>query len=372
MDETLPRELMLEIFSRLPAVSLAQFRCVCKQWKRLIDDPSLPEATVFLTKWYDWDLKTSTGLELITEHDTSPKRVLDQFPSSGWYSMASSCKGLVCFSRCDGEGEEVLVFNPLAGGERVILPPPTVKAPWPEATRYGLGYDSSTKKYKVIRLYVRNYGNNRSWFDMGAEVYTMGMGATSSWREISQPPDSVAWLPSVYASGHQHWPVDSQEGGSSNKRRVISFDFKQEKFSTIIKEDQFPGWFKLIDLGGYLGVIDLSSETQFEIWKLKNHEKKEWVKEHRIDMLQLHGVLPGGVPTMKNFKRVVGVMGGEIYYLADAEATVREDVETILLLAYNTETNAARVIHTFYKPEDMEGPYVHMHWPTLVALPSLH
>ncbi|KAI3978576.1 hypothetical protein MKX01_015751 [Papaver californicum] len=37
----LPEEIVIEVLSRLPPISLLNFRCVCKSWSVLFNDPKL-------------------------------------------------------------------------------------------------------------------------------------------------------------------------------------------------------------------------------------------------------------------------------------------------------------------------------------------
>lgn len=41
IEKTLPEELLLHIFEQLPITALAAAQCVCTQWRRVGDTPSL-------------------------------------------------------------------------------------------------------------------------------------------------------------------------------------------------------------------------------------------------------------------------------------------------------------------------------------------
>jgi hypothetical protein len=56
------------------------------------------------------------------------------------------------------------------------------------------------------------------------------------------------------------------------------------------------GWFldpnfarHLLDLRGDLAIVDRSSDKHIQIWVMKEYEKKEWVKEHKIGLAVVLG-----------------------------------------------------------------------------------
>ena len=359
MNEKIPRELILEIFSRIPVKWLFQLRCVCKQWCNFIDDPCLPnmhlaqattrEEALILAHWFHVRHRTSS-LRLMKEHDRSPKATVE-FPNRGRYDLENSCHGLLCFVKC-GKEEEALVSNPLRG-ELLMLPESTVMSRWPHLDRYGLGFDSSIKKYKIVHVFFRDFDWAKRGYRLGAEVYTVG--TTSSWREISQIPCYPLYKRAVYASGALHWLVNYEFNPDNLKSMVISFNIKDEEFNSI-PHQEFPSkvskWFELVDLRGYLGMVDFSLGTHIEIWKLKDYEKKEWVREYRIDIKPPHGV------SISQYIEVVGLMG-------DGEILLERYKK---LVAYNPKTNGLRRIQTLNNDPDMDTPQVYVYTASLVSI----
>lgn len=364
MFETLPREAMLEIFSRLSVWSLAQSSCVCKQWCNLVNDPFLlrlhssrpttarnHQETLILTSWFHSKHKTSSLELMITEHDASPKPLHDQFPDKGMYHLENSCGGLSCFVRHTKVEEAAFVSNPLRG-KPFLLPPSTAKACLPLFSRYGLGFDSSIEKYKIVRVYFRDFFHlANQQYQLGAEVYTMGTpGVAGSWREISsRPPPYPLHKQGVYASGALHWLVNYMFSPPNLESMVISFDLTKEEFSTV-PHPEFSSnvsiWFELVDLKGYLGMVDFSMGNRIEVWKLKDYERKHWMREYRIDIPTNP---PSGVP-INEYIEVIGLMGEDEILLKHYG----------MLMAYHSKTDALRPMSTLAGGPDKESPRVHI------------
>lgn len=340
---TIPEELLWEIFSRLPIKSLLRLRCGCKQWRSLIDDPYLcnmrlarptssEEDALILTSRYGKGASLEFWKSAIHGEGASPMPIEVQFPKRVNYELQNSCDGLLCFSKDvednEAEEEEAFVCNPLKKNLRLILPPPMAKSPRPDLSSYGLGFDSSINKYKVVRVYVDDYDE----CEMGAEVCTLE-ARTSLWRKISsKTPSFLPSRPSVYAGGALHWLAMQWPPGF---HKVISFDFEQEKFSNTLsqeeEESRFPGGrFELVDLRGYLGVCHHLG-AEIEIWKLKDMEKKVWVRECKVLVLWIWEIGLG-----RGQIGVVGVIGED-------EILLRLEWN---LVSYNSKTKAVRVIYT--------------------------
>lgn len=367
--EDIQPELMLEIFSRLPIRSLFRIRSVCKQWEALSRDPRLPamqlarasasreEEAWILTYSFDI-LRDRSNLELATLHSSiSPKRHV-HFP--GWYRVMHSCEGrnlelatlhsntspkrrvhfpgwcrvmhsceglLLC---CAGRNQQLFVSNPLTR-EHLTLPPAT---PTAICLRWGLGFDSSINKYKVVCFYYEDIDlTNKRWGRSCARVYSIGATVSSSWRDIMSQPTAVIddTKNSVYANGARHWLVDHH---LSPKTMVISFDFEREEFKTIARQELFSvvsrSSDQLVDLRGYLGMANVDLFGNFEIWKLKDYEKNQWVREYKFHLWQADEVL--------------GFLGeDEIVLLAKFQG----DGRVTTVFAYNSKTYALRDIYRY-------------------------
>lgn len=139
----LPREIMDNIFSRLPVKLLLRFRCVSKLWCYIIDDPCLAnmhrtqagdeEPLVLLLLGFHDSTKMSSLYELednrgVLRPITSNKKPLLNLESKETedgvkqYYLESFYKGLLCISSLS----KVILSNPLRQ-ESLILPPMTLE-----------------------------------------------------------------------------------------------------------------------------------------------------------------------------------------------------------------------------------------------------
>ena len=80
----LPRELIIDILSRLPIKSLCQFKCVSKPWRTLISHPDFVKTHLHHAQFKRLILATSNSLYFI-DHETSFENdvvfvALDYFP----------------------------------------------------------------------------------------------------------------------------------------------------------------------------------------------------------------------------------------------------------------------------------------------------
>nr|CAN79348.1 hypothetical protein VITISV_019896 [Vitis vinifera] len=228
------------------------------------------EEALVLIHWFHAKHRKSS-LQLMKEHYRSPKAILE-FPNRGRYDLENSCHGLLCFVKC-GKEEEAFVSNPLKG-EPLMLPRSIIVSRWPHLDRYGLGFDSSTKRQEEFK------------------------------------------------------------------------SIPHQEFSSKVSK-----WFELVDLRGYLGMVDFSLGTHIEIWKLKDYEKKEWVREYRIDIKPPHGV------PINEYIEVVGLM-------EDGEILLKH-YET--LVAYNSKINGLRCIQILSGGLQMDTTQVYVYTGSLVS-----
>ncbi|XP_065617329.1 putative F-box protein At5g62060 [Quercus suber] len=247
-----PSDLHFDIVSRLPVKSLLRFKCVSQLWCNMIDDPSL--AYMHLTR------SVEEPKMLILDHQTKN-------PDTSRFTEVAGG-----FLKADMK---------LVTKQEVIALPPH-RASYTSMSKYGLGFDSSTNTYKVVRVFSRGGS-----FNMGADVYTLG---TSSWRPISKGPlCRLAGRP-IFACGALHWFVHHYVDRDALKGKyIVSFDVGKEEFGWI-SPPKFYSSSHLLDLGGNLAMVDRSFDSHIEIWVMKEYKKKEWVKEYKIDIYPPLGI----------------------------------------------------------------------------------
>ncbi|KAK4415023.1 F-box protein CPR1 [Sesamum alatum] len=169
--QEIPSEILGEILSRLPAESLLRIRCVCKAWRRTIDDPVFTKLHLrrqllgvqdssngvgqlilrgdLDNQFYSLPMESlnSDGAEIVKASfvKTSPLQT-----HSTAKPPVGSCNGVVLISQSKGIK---FLWNPLTR-EFHRLPPLKLS----KKTRglyhsvSGLGYDSVADDYKVVRI----------------------------------------------------------------------------------------------------------------------------------------------------------------------------------------------------------------------------
>ncbi|KAL6511595.1 hypothetical protein OROGR_021192 [Orobanche gracilis] len=190
----------------------------------------------------------------------------------------NSCRGLFYFSSLFGSGFEdgkVVICN-LTTKKIKLLTPPSPDAFYCDD---GLGYDSVSDDYKVIR----NHNPATT-----TELYSL---KSDSWKEISGPGDDVSMDPEsgVYINECCYWVVVANITGYGVKDFILSFDFRTETFSRItlppplrppveppLLLGQYDSNFNVnvFDCDGFLGVVgrkrlpDHKSRVarHFELW----------------------------------------------------------------------------------------------------------
>ncbi|XP_074326654.1 F-box protein At2g23160-like [Apium graveolens] len=301
MDE-IPVDLVHKIFIMIPIKSLLQARCVSKSWCKIIDDP------FFAHIKYDCGEVEQIALSQEISDFSSPVKTISLYAAAAGYDNEESmmihattvpmvkfqnfgdnggygyCKGLLYFA--EHYTGRIVVSNPVRS-QFTILPPVPVQMDYcwfSYWTAIGLGFDSSTKTFKMV---CTNKKQESSQFTL---VHTLG---TTSWREVPSVPayycDQVLDCNSVFVHGFLHWMIDPSDSEIKNERaRILAFDVSKETFKVVPHpelrfNEHSDTYFRILDIEGNLGMLDLSPRTKFDIWVM-DYEKKSWNKEFTIDI----------------------------------------------------------------------------------------
>ncbi|KAK2648624.1 hypothetical protein Ddye_016113 [Dipteronia dyeriana] len=254
MMEYLPRQIVLDILSRLSVTSLLQFKLVCKAWHNLAQDPLLvsmhfyhaPENDPCLIIHCDHPIRNQLySLELSDPENNQRvnKLCVPMFPE---FHIKGSCKGLLCL--CDSSTRDSLyAYNPFTRNY-IELPKSIDETLYNLSLVYGFGFTQTTKEYKVVKVV---YWRIRPRYSLQSEVQVFTLGKPS-WRSCL----------------------------------LISFDLEDEQFREVPKPDS-GGLerlnFDVVELGGCLaGVLHLHY-GRLEIWVMKEYDLKEsWIKEFSV------------------------------------------------------------------------------------------
>ncbi|KAB1217578.1 F-box protein CPR30 [Morella rubra] len=289
----LPEDIYAGILKRLPVKSLARFRCVCKSWHRLITSPSFIQLhlrfnrrnRIILSRFCDTLLSlgpedtsalpptpnnnTISGFEEAVELDFDLVRNLP-------YYVKGQCDGLLCLVIKDGGDGALVIWNPcIREYKRLPLPQDF------RSTRevLGLGYDSSTGDYKVVRA-PSNYCRVKCR-DYQPQVQVLSL-RSSSWRKIPDqdtPPFFIEhFLQATAVNGGIYWLGEPE--GAVLRWEILRFDLAKEKFKVVQpppreldRRNSIP-W--LGPLEGSLCVVRTQRLSFFDVWTTKDDET--WTK----------------------------------------------------------------------------------------------
>ncbi|KAK9283366.1 hypothetical protein L1049_011608 [Liquidambar formosana] len=228
----LPKDICMEILSRLPVKSLLRFRCVCKSWCALTKDPIFIDKHLLLNRATlsnnDFPLIVGYCEELTGKSVVSliPTETLEMFvhpdPESfntKFEHFSGPCNGIYLL------GDEVhdYLCNP-ALRQLKALPDFPTEQPNSKNHCLGFGFDSKTNDYKVIAI------TEGSSSCPEAQVFAYTLSA-DSWRKIDVVLPFNAKMFSygprfqTRQDGVLHWWAED-----GDDTVIVSFDFADEVF----------------------------------------------------------------------------------------------------------------------------------------------
>lgn len=162
----LPNRVVLEFFCKIPTKWLAQCKCVCKSWRRLLSDPHFTKALLARTPTYLLLRDTCYVKSLVIfDFEKASNRKMSDFydvpetqddclaklsgDPNGLISMEAvvigSCNGFLCIHNDWPDPWRLYIYNPITG-ESLTLPTPKMRCSF----FCGLGYSAVSDVYKVV------------------------------------------------------------------------------------------------------------------------------------------------------------------------------------------------------------------------------
>lgn len=310
--ENLPREIHLDIFSRLPIISILHIKCVCKAWHNALaqsQDPRLPIMFSIRANQRNpslilhCDSPIVNKLCYISSDNYSNSKVLKIVPpfmsNMTEYQVVGSCNGLLCIS-------DALYFDPvyvcnIFTGDYIELPKTSHQLE--QEVALGFGNVPATKEYKIVR--VVNYNNNhrtlrlRGWSER-SDVQILTIGSTElAWRSLGAIHWKLDLRPSeAFINGALHW-VTTRRYQRGLHLRIVAFDLAEEKFKEI--ERPMCGSlnnvsnFHLVNLRGCLSAVAVvcqDGRSLIEIWVMQVYNAKEsWTKDYVISTVNIYSIV---------------------------------------------------------------------------------
>ncbi|KAL9309563.1 putative F-box protein [Arabidopsis thaliana] len=293
--------LLIEMFSRVPAKSIARFRCVSESIHRRPDvtEQSLTKSMSRPRLLFAWEVNK----ELLFFASPQPQKPYDnsslvatpykRFPKYLPTRICTTLGGLVFLQKWRRKKTRV-ICNPVSG-DYITLP--KVKATGVGESYFG--FDPITKQFKVLCMTWSRYGTPNTH-----QVLTLETGKRL-WRTIQDPIlPHYRSFDRICINGVLYYGAYFEESQSS---KIVCFDFRFEKFSfiNIADEGMFRGSYKwtLFNYKGKLGAHQYSRNGELVLWVLEDAEKHKWSKSICI------------LPPIVHNSRIVGVTGtGEIVF----------------------------------------------------------
>ncbi|XP_074265310.1 F-box/kelch-repeat protein At3g23880-like [Silene latifolia] len=309
----LPPEVWTQILSSLPAKTLLQFRCVCKSWYSIIDNPDFIHLHFQHCKINSGNNKLLLALESFGEGNKDKRRlftiheaetwegnqegwvltvreaetlentsVIFRKPDSYSYHIKSSCNGLLLVGRYGPRfHDELKLWNPCI---RKSLLLPTCPLSLPRATRYYLlGFAPHSKDYKVVAFACESsQDTDIQPRKMHSAVYTLRDQLWTVKNPITTciVLDLYSLSTAVFFRGATYWLLRNHNQ-STELSHLGSFDFDKEIINLLelpfsLDETGFVRFLFL--LGGSLAVFSISQVTS-SIWVLEqDNEKRPWTR----------------------------------------------------------------------------------------------
>ncbi|KAJ9564341.1 hypothetical protein OSB04_000307 [Centaurea solstitialis] len=393
----LPDSLLLEILSRLPLKSIFRFKCVCKQWRTLISQPSF-------CRFY-FDLKSNSSSSVMPfrilyryVYVSKFKDVLDRFRPDSYNSSEFSVLFLSSFEEqqqsdqfkvlavsnglilCCLLGPLVYYICDPVTRQWITLPRGREMSPNRHPIFFGEGMVSRVNEDRVVTSYVvvrvELLSSVSSYLNL--EMFSSETGKWSDYR--LQCPDPIVLLKRgggpISFGGVLHWFVydhgmvafDPYE--DPKRCRIIGFPAERDAES----EYRHDGLYRLCDeCRGRLRFFEVAPEPVsfyvFRMWELRDYENGKWVSEFKVTRSDLSSSDPEltGWLTEATFLPLS-------FHPFDLDIVYLRCVELGCIVSYHIRDKRVEVAcETVGVVEDLSWrvvvPFVVPRWPTPVPIP---
>ncbi|XP_023758513.1 F-box/kelch-repeat protein At3g06240 [Lactuca sativa] len=330
--ESLPREVLSDIFFRLLAKQLAKMRCVCKPWNALLSEDSFIKSHLHHSIHNNDEIllffpcRLHYGCSSITARPTrSPDLDLTDFiklpvnlnfvrflVNLGYAMVIGSVNGVICvyYKSYHDDGYAVYIWNPSLSA-LLTLPPCSLPSCNSHDIDFRFGYDPRTDDYKVVK--ITGVSGTVNMLLPQAEVYSMRKG---SWDSVKQ---RMEMFPSHVTSifnrdrvctdghdGHIHWL--SFTNSKRKPETIVAFDLGAETFSEIPLPDSLlhhnvsSRMNVLGVLTGKLCVMSRVRDGECEVWVMDEYGVADsWVKHHVFSQFDGGDIMPYGFTSRNEF-----------------------------------------------------------------------
>ncbi|GLT71606.1 hypothetical protein SLA2020_436110 [Shorea laevis] len=296
VENSVPEDLIVDIFAKLPVKSLIRFTCLSKSCYQAISDPqffrlhlrhSNQSNKQFLLQVSDSPLNLQSlsfcHHQLLREPATLEQQI--PLPSHLRWKMVGSCNGVLCLTASPQPVHYLVILNlTIKKLKRVLFPNLEYSL---NHTEIGFGFDSCTSDFKIVIIFQEI--DSKRWRQV--QVYSLRQ---NSWKVLSNVPNFLykLYVPQVVVNGAFYWVV---KPGNSVCYSILTFDFTDETFKEIKMPDCFyedlAYFYQFDSLGEVKGKLSLlhfdvnsSADVSLEMWMM---EDSGWVRQFVVNVGQL-------------------------------------------------------------------------------------
>nr|AIK66491.1 S3-locus SLFlike2 protein [Petunia integrifolia subsp. inflata] len=305
----LPHDVVIDVLKNLPGKSLLRFKCVCKIWNCLVNNPNfisihynhecLSNKFVVLKRYIsndemDAESNYYKGKNILSFHSnesfkyTAPN--VAHFDDYIGVSIGGHCNGIFCV----GSYRSIILYNPTL--REIWELPPSAYSSSRQDFNYrmqiavGIGFDPKTKDYKVVRIFNLDESPRTNFFST-IEIYNL---STNSWREIEDVTCRIQPHRCFKVMFNGVFHLCGTNTLTWEQDRIVSFNFSTEFLQDIPYPDGLSDMQgkNLVVLNERLALIcypqmffwfDEQRPQLVDIWVMSKYAIKEsWIKEFTI------------------------------------------------------------------------------------------
>ncbi|KAK2982957.1 hypothetical protein RJ640_024840 [Escallonia rubra] len=285
-------DILFEILCRLPVIDLSRYKCISKQWNKLISDPyfllvhhqrSTDVSCLFIQK-YMFRAPTHNSYSYCPISLMLSERVYKALLGMN-FILTSVSNGLLCCRNHQRTGNDFFVYvvNPASMDWFRISSPEDCCNESLAIAFYPFGYsDNTTPSFKLVNMRRPEGGGSFYYF----WVYSSETGTWNKSKEICYCNYDLPKAKKVFANGRFNWLTLGHY--------VITFDAKEDKSSVI----KLPG-VEILDpyiihqmcIGesdGYLYFLYVNW-SELKVWSLQDYSGPLWVLKYRVNLFDSFG-----------------------------------------------------------------------------------
>ncbi|KAM3741716.1 hypothetical protein ACB098_07G017600 [Castanea mollissima] len=322
MWDSLPPEIITDVFLRLPVKSIITCTCVSKTWKYLIQNPTFisnhlhhsnnNNHPLLLFRLIEENENEQYALHFDDNQDFNEYTRFDCDP----FRVEGTCNGLI-FLANDSYGHcYSIIYNPCVR-KFVKLPKPNFNFSSHGGSKAsGFGFDSKTNDYKVVRFVTLEQKGQKGKSPPVVEVYSL---STGKWRMVTALPPVGAACDSdsnAFVNGALHW-VAFRKTRNELVFREIALPKPSDQCVRVC----------ISSYGNSLALLQFFfHRLRFSVWVMKDYaDASSWTK---IITLPVEGLIEG-IPRSQCIPRPVGFRKSGEFILDMYEGyLVSRDLET--------------------------------------------